>query len=160
MGHSHGLRAGTRYAFSRGFKKRGNIPLSTYLLQYRVGDIVDVKANGAVQKGMPFKVYHGKTGIVYNVTQNAVGVILHKQVGNRYIEKRINVRVEHVRKSRSREEFLRRVEDNAAKKREAKARGAHLHLKRQPAMPRGARSVSVKDNVPESIAPLAYETTI
>jgi len=32
---------------------------------------------GAVQKGMPYKVYHGKTGIVYNVTKNAVGVILY-----------------------------------------------------------------------------------
>jgi len=32
------------------------IPLSTYLKQYRVGDIVDVVANGAVQKGMPYKV--------------------------------------------------------------------------------------------------------
>jgi len=29
------------------------IPLSTYLKQYKVGDIVDVVANGAVQKGMP-----------------------------------------------------------------------------------------------------------
>ena len=38
---------------------------------------------GAVQKGMPYKVYHGKTGIVYNVTKSSVGVILHKQVGNR-----------------------------------------------------------------------------
>jgi large subunit ribosomal protein L21e len=27
------------------------IPLSTYLRQYKVGDIVDIKANGAVQKG-------------------------------------------------------------------------------------------------------------
>ena len=27
------------------------IKLSTYLRQYKVGDIVDVKANGAVQKG-------------------------------------------------------------------------------------------------------------
>jgi large subunit ribosomal protein L21e len=26
---------------------------------------------------MPYKVYHGKTGIVYNVTKNAVGVILY-----------------------------------------------------------------------------------
>ena len=32
------------------------IPLSTYLKVYRVGDIVDVVANGAVQKGMPYKV--------------------------------------------------------------------------------------------------------
>ena len=51
MGHSAGLRAGTRYAYSRDFKKTGYIPLSTYLRQYKVGDIVDVVANGAVQKG-------------------------------------------------------------------------------------------------------------
>lgn len=51
MGHAAGLRAGTRYAFSRDFKKRGMIPLSTYMRQYKVGDIVDVVANGAVQKG-------------------------------------------------------------------------------------------------------------
>lgn len=35
MGHSAGLRAGTRYAFSRDFKKRGAIPLSTYLKTYK-----------------------------------------------------------------------------------------------------------------------------
>ena len=39
-------------AFSRDFKKRGMIALGTYLKQYKVGDIVDVVANGAVQKGM------------------------------------------------------------------------------------------------------------
>ncbi|KAF2691739.1 hypothetical protein K458DRAFT_425638 [Lentithecium fluviatile CBS 122367] len=160
MGHAAGLRAGTRYAFSRGFKKRGYIPLSTYLTQYKVGDIVDVVANGAVQKGMPYKVYHGKTGIVYNVTQNAVGVILQKQVGNRYMEKRINVRIEHVRKSRSRDDFIRRVKENAAKRKQAKTEGIHIHLKRLPAQPREARTVSMKDNRPESIAPIAYETTI
>lgn len=108
----------------------------------------------------PYKVYHGKTGVVYNVTKSAVGVILYRQVGNRYIEKRINVRIEHVRHSRSREEFLTRVKENAAKKRKAKEEGTVLHLKRQPAMPREARTVIAKDNKPESIAPIAYETTI
>lgn len=160
MGHSAGLRAGTRYAFSRGFKKRGYIPLSTYLRQYKVGDIVDVVANGAVQKGMPYKVYHGKTGVIYNVTKSAVGVILYKQVGNRYIEKRVNVRIEHIRLSRSREDFLSRVKDNAEKMKKAKTEGVHMHLKRQPAMPREARTVTTKDNYPESITPIPYETTI
>jgi len=160
MGHSAGLRAGTRYAFSRGFKKRGYIPLSTYLRQYKVGDIVDVVANGAVQKGMPYKVYHGKTGVIYNVTKSAVGVILYKQVGNRYIEKRVNVRIEHIRLSRSREDFLSRVKENAEKMKKAKTEGVHMHLKRQPAMPREARTVSTKENYPESITPIPYETTI
>merc|ERR1712014_8763 len=147
MGHSHGLRKGTRYAFSRDFKKTGYIPLSTYMKTYKVGDIVDVVCNGAVQKGMPFKVYHGKTGVVYNVTKSAVGVILYKQVRNRYIEKRINVRIEHVRHSRSREEFINRVKTNAEKKRQAVA-------------PRTARTVDAKSNKPESIAPIAYDTHI
>ncbi|KAK3707247.1 60S ribosomal protein L21A [Vermiconidia calcicola] len=160
MGHAAGLRAGTRYAFSRDFKKRGMIPMGTYLKQYKVGDIVDVVANGAVQKGMPYKVYHGKTGVIYNVTKAAVGVILYRQVGNRYIEKRVNVRTEHVRLSRSREEFIRRVKENAAKKRKAKEEGTQMYLKRLPAQPRGERTVSAKDNKPESISPIAYETTI
>ncbi|PVI03384.1 hypothetical protein DM02DRAFT_625920 [Periconia macrospinosa] len=160
MGHSAGLRAGTRYAFSKGFKQKGRIPLSTYLQQYKVGDIVDVVADGSVQKGMPYKVYHGKTGIVYNVTQNAVGVILQKQVGNRYMEKRINVRIEHVKHSRSRDDFIRRVKENAEKRKQAKKDGSHVYLKRLPAAPQGERTVSLKDNKPESITPIPYETTI
>ncbi|KAL8953984.1 MAG: hypothetical protein Q9222_000194 [Ikaeria aurantiellina] len=160
MGHAAGLRAGTRYAFSRDFKKKGMIRLSTYLRQYKVGDIVDIKANGAVQKGMPHKVYHGKTGVIYNVTKSAVGVIIYKRVGNRYIEKRVNVRIEHVSLSRSREEFLNRVKTNAEKKRKAKTEGTHMFLKRQPAMPRGERTVDAKKNGPETVTPVPYETTI
>lgn len=160
MGHSGGLRAGTRYAFSRGFKEKGMIRLSTYLTQFRVGDIVDIKANGAVQKGMPHKVYHGKTGVVYNVTKSALGVILYKLVGNRYIEKRVNIRTEHVKHSKCRKEFVDRVKSNAEKKRNAKAAGEHVHLKRQPVQPRDARTVTTKDNLPETVTPIPYETTI
>merc|ERR1712137_168920 len=78
MGKSRGYRSGTRYAFSRDFKKHGAIALSTYLKIYKVGDIVDIKANGSIQKGMPHKFYHGKTGIVYNVTKSSVGVIVKR----------------------------------------------------------------------------------
>ena len=115
---------------------------------------------GAVQKGMPYKVYHGKTGIVYNVTKSAVGVILQKQVGNRYMEKRINVRIEHVRHSRSREDFLKRVKANFIKQQTAKETGEPQQLKRIPAQPRGARTVSLAENKPENITPVPYETTI
>lgn len=109
---------------------------------------------------MPHKVYHGKTGVIYNVTKSAVGVIIYKRVGNRYIEKRVNVRIEHVNLSRSREEFLTRVKTNAEKKRKAKAEGTHMFLKRQPAMPRGERTVDAKENRPETVTPIPYETTI
>ncbi|KAH0607473.1 uncharacterized protein H6S33_002507 [Morchella sextelata] len=159
-GHSGGIRSGTRYAFSRDFRKKGMIALSTYLKVYRVGDIVDIKANGAVQKGMPHKVYHGKTGVVYNVTKSALGVIIYKKVGNRFIEKRVNVRIEHVNHSKCRTEFVNRVKANAEKKRQAREQGTHIHLKRQPVQPREERTVCAKDNLPETVTPIPYETTI
>ncbi|ORX66799.1 translation protein SH3-like protein [Linderina pennispora] len=59
MPHSFGYRARTRYMFSRNFREHGPLHLSTYLKVYKVGDIVDIKGNGAVQKGMPHKFYHG-----------------------------------------------------------------------------------------------------
>ncbi|RYP07155.1 hypothetical protein DL764_002702 [Monosporascus ibericus] len=160
MGHPAGLRAGTRYAFSRNFREKGMIRLSTYLQQFKVGDIVDIKANGAVQKGMPHKVYHGKTGVVYNVTKSAVGVIIYKKVKHRYIEKRVNLRIEHVSLSRSREDFIKRVKKNAELKKQAKADGTMVQVKRQALQPRDARTVSMKDNHPETVVPIAYETTI
>ena len=113
-----------------------------------------------ISSSMPHKVYHGKTGVVYNVTKSAVGVIIYKKVKHRYIEKRVNLRVEHVSLSRSREEFVRRVKKNAELKKKSKDEGTHVHLKRQPAMPRESRTISMKDNVPETVVPIAYETTI
>ena len=87
---------------------------------------MDIKADAAIHKGMPHKYYHGKTGRVWNVTQRAVGVEVNKRVGNRIIKKRIHVRVEHVRHSKSRQEFLDRVKENAAKKHEAKEKNGRI----------------------------------
>jgi large subunit ribosomal protein L21e len=42
--------------FKRGFKQAGRVQLSQFMRVYRVGDIVDIKANAAQQKGMPHKV--------------------------------------------------------------------------------------------------------
>jgi large subunit ribosomal protein L21e len=109
---------------------------------------------------MPHKVYHGKTGVVYNVSKSAVGVIIYKKVKHRYIEKRVNIRIEHVQASRSREGFLRRVKENAELKRKAKADGTPVQLKRLPALPREERTVSYAENKPMTLAPVAYETTI
>ena len=77
--------------FSRPFRKHGVVPLATYMRIYRKGDIVDIKGMGTVQKGMPHKCYHGKTGRVYSVTQHAVGIIVNKQVKGKILAKRINV---------------------------------------------------------------------
>lgn len=109
---------------------------------------------------MPYKVYHGKTGVIYNVTKSAVGVIMHKRVGNQFMEKRINVRIEHIRASRSRDDFLRRVKDNELKRKQAKSSGKFISLKRQPIAPREERTIDGKANKPENLAPIAYDTYI
>jgi len=77
----------------------------------------------AAAQGMPHKVYHGRTGVIWNVTKRAVGVEVNKQVNGRIINKRIHVRVEHVTPSRCKEEFLRRRKENDAAKHAAKEAG-------------------------------------
>nr|AHB12467.1 60S Ribosomal Protein L21 [Pantala flavescens] len=156
MTNSKGYRRGTRDLFSRKFRKHGTIPLSTYLKVYRVGDIVDIKGNGAVQKGMPYKFYHGKTGRVYNVTPHALGVIVNKRVRGNIIPKRINIRVEHVNHSKCREDFMKRVKENERLRKLAQSSGAKVCLKRQPKEPRKAHIVSGKEE-PILLAPIAYE---
>merc|ERR1712173_505005 len=87
--------------------------------------------------GMPYKFYQGRTGVVWNITPRAVGVIINKQLGPRIVEKRISVRVEHVQKSKCRDGFIRRVKTNDAAKKAAKADKSKWQLlKRQPVQPR------------------------
>lgn len=80
MPNGHGLRSRTRDTFSKGYRKNGVIPLTDTLRVFKIGDYVDVKVNSAVQAGMPHKFYHGKTGVIWNVTKRAVGVEMNKQV--------------------------------------------------------------------------------
>lgn len=135
--------------------------MSVYLKTYKVGDIVDIRANGSIQKGMPHKFYHGRTGIVYNVTKSAVGVIINKVVGNRFMEKRINLRIEHIKHSKCRQEFLDRVKANDLKRKEAKANNEIVQLRRQPVATREAKTLKIDEvNYPLTVAPLAYETFI
>ncbi|KAK9807347.1 hypothetical protein WJX73_004182 [Symbiochloris irregularis] len=156
MPAGHGLRSRTRDSFSRPFRKHGYIAIGDYLRTYRLGDYVDIKVNSAVQKGMPHKVYHGRTGIVWNVTKRAIGVEVNKQVGHRIIRKRIHVRVEHVTPSRCREEFLKRCQENDALKHSAREKGEPVpKTKRQVA---GPRPGFVLENArPQTITPIPYD---
>uniref|UniRef100_A0A0V0G2W6 Large ribosomal subunit protein eL21 n=2 Tax=Triatominae TaxID=70999 RepID=A0A0V0G2W6_TRIDM len=156
MTNSKGYRRGTRDLFARPFRRHGTIPLSTNMRVYRVGDVVSIKGNGAVQKGMPHKSYHGKTGRVYNVTRRALGVIVNKRVRGKILAKRINVRVEHVHPSKCREDFLKRVRENEKLRREAKEKGIWVQLKRLPQQPKEAHMVKVLEP-PILLAPVPYE---
>jgi len=116
MPNSFGYRAQTRSLFKKGFRQHGQIALTKVQRVYRIGDIVDIKADGGVHKGMPHKFYHGKTGTVFNVSRRAVGVIVTKRVRGRIINKRVYIRIEHLKPSNSRKEFLERVKLNAQKR--------------------------------------------
>merc|ERR1712150_371753 len=132
MTNTKGYRRGTRYMFAKKFRQHGTIPLIKYLTVYKKGDIVDIKGDGAIQKGMPHKVYHGKTGRIFNVTKHAVGIIVNKRVRGNIIPKRINVRIEHIKHSKSRISFLQRVKDNTEKRAVAKQTGERAVLKKSP----------------------------
>ncbi|KAI9615898.1 hypothetical protein H4Q26_011149 [Puccinia striiformis f. sp. tritici PST-130] len=160
MPHSFGYRGRTRDMFKRGFKEAGQIKLSTFLKVYRVGDIVDIKANGAQQKAEL---------VSFSTLPRAVGVIVYKVVGNRYLEKRVNLRIEHVKHSKCRDDFLRRdcartTTTGLDYTHDTTGRLLHLtekvQLKRLPAGPREAHTISTQSNAPVTLAPIAYDTTI
>ncbi|KAL0912797.1 hypothetical protein M5K25_016203 [Dendrobium thyrsiflorum] len=155
MPAGHGLRSRTRDLFARPFRKKGYVPLTTYLRTYKIGDYVDVKVNAAIHKGMPHKFYHGRTGKVWNVTKRAIGVEINKQVGNRIIKKRIHVRVEHVQPSRCAEEFRLRKKKNDELKAEAKSRGETISTKRQPEGPKPG--FMVEGATLETVTPIPYD---
>jgi large subunit ribosomal protein L21e len=160
---SFGYRARTRDLFSRKFRKAGRLPISgTYMPIYKVGDYVDVVANSAQQKGMPHRFYHGRTGIVFNVTNSSVGVEVNKQLRNHILKKRIHVRVEHVRHSKCRQGFLDRVKRIEATKKAAKAEGTVAPvsaLRRLPAQPKVGYFVEPKcrgELLPIVVAPKPF----
>merc|ERR1712200_161527 len=157
MTNTKGYRRGTRYMFSKKFREHGTVPLNKYLTVYQKGDIVDIKGDGSVQKGMPHKVYHGKTGRVFNVTRHAVGIIVNKKVRGRILPKRINVRIEHIKHSKSRQGFLQRVKTNEIKRKEARANGTKVFLKRMPAQPRTQHFVKSHGVEPELVSPIPYK---
>ena len=106
MTHSYGYKSKTRHLFAKKFRRHGVPSVSTRLTVYKVGQYVDVVADPSVRAGMPHKYYHGRTGVIWNVTPRGVGVIVNKPHRNRILRKRICVRAEHVRPSDCRKQFI------------------------------------------------------
>mmetsp|Transcript_1043 Transcript_1043/g.969 ORF Transcript_1043/g.969 Transcript_1043/m.969 type:complete len:163 (+) Transcript_1043:57-545(+) len=162
MPHSFGTRARTRHMFSKKFRHHGLPTLSQYLMHVKVGDYVDIFADPAIHKGMPHKHYHGRTGIVFNVTKSSVGVRVNKFVNGRIIEKRIHVRIEHVRQSKCQKEILARKITNEAAKDEARKTGVKINLKRTPKLPKAAYFLEKpgEDGVLTTIQPLPFSDLV
>merc|ERR1712187_1058721 len=145
-----------RDKFSKKYRTKGEPGLSRYLVNFKRGDYVDIVVDSSIQKGMPYSFYHGRSGVVFNVNRNAIGVEMTKVVGNRQLRKRIHVRCEHVRKSRCNESFLKRVKENDQKKRDAKLEGKTVNCKREPEGPKPMKIVKAKEDDVEVLAPLPF----
>lgn len=167
MGNQHqratGYRSGTRDLFSKKFRTKGGNPcLTTFLRTFKVGDMVDVVANPAQQKGMPHKFYHGRTGKIWNINKRAVGVEINKVHRQKQIVKRIHVRVEHVRPSKSQSGHIARVKANEALKaaaKKAKKPCDAAELRRAPKGPRAAFELDMSktfENKVHLLTPVPY----
>ncbi|XP_036890235.1 60S ribosomal protein L21-like [Sturnira hondurensis] len=150
-------RRDTHCMFSRPHRKRGVVPLATYMQTYKKGDIVDTKGMGAVQKGKPHKCYYGESGRVLSVTQCGVGIVVNKQVKSKILAKRIHVQIEHIKHAESQDSFLKHVKENDQKKKEAEEKGIWVQLKPQPAPPGEAHCVRTEGKGPELWEPTPYE---
>ena len=149
--------------FAKKFRQHGPVHLSQYLMNVKVGDYVDIFANPSIHKGMPHKGYHGRTGIIFNVTKSAVGVRVNKLVNGRIIEKRIHVRIEHVRKSSFRKEINQRKIENEKAKDEARKTGVKISLKRTPVLPKAGYFLAAPGGEGEEITtiqPLAFSDLV
>merc|ERR1712183_1227407 len=110
---------------------------------------------------MPHKFYHGRTGIVFNITKSAVGVRVNKAVNGRIIEKRIHVRIEHIRHSKCQKEILQRKIDNEKAKAEAAKTGVKVNLKRTPNLPKAGYFLQSPDETEiTTIQPLPFSDLV
>ena len=64
MAHHNGPRKKTRYKFKKDLRRRGIPPVTSVVQDFEVGQKVHVVVEPSVQKGMPHRRFHGKTGTV------------------------------------------------------------------------------------------------
>lgn len=84
----------TRSLFKKNYKQKGKISIRNYLQVLNIGDKVVLKAEPAVQKGMYFRRFHGKTGSV--IGKQGTNYKINIKDNNK--EKEILVHPVHLRK--------------------------------------------------------------
>jgi large subunit ribosomal protein L21e len=94
---SHGFRRRTRKLMTKKVREKGQQPVSQVLIDYEVGQRVDIIIDPAVHKGMPHYRYHGRTGEV--IEKRGRGIVVKVNLGKK--EKTLIVRPEHLRPSKS-----------------------------------------------------------
>lgn len=157
MPHSFGYRAQTRTLFKKPYKTNGSVKTTVKLRQFKRGDYVDIKVDSSVHKGMPFKHYHGRTGVVFNVNKRAIGVTVNKEVNGRIIQKQLHISCPHVKPSTCQAEIIARVKSNEAAKAAVRGGAEKVTLKRLPKQPKGGFFYTFPSaEGAETIQPLPY----
>jgi len=96
MGLHKGYRAKTRRLHRKNVRKRGLGSTEKYLIEFDIGDKVDIITDPSVQKrGMPHRRMHGKTGTIIGVRGRCYEV----QVRIGKSKKMIILGKEHLRKN-------------------------------------------------------------
>ena len=72
----------------------------------------------------------------------------------------MNIRVEHVKHSKCRDDFLKRVKENEAKRKEGRGEWCQGFPEETTGAPRLARFVSSRNNKPVLVAPVPYEDLV
>lgn len=88
-----GLRRKTRHKLSKPLRMRGKISTSRYFKEFNVGDMVILKAEPSIQKGMYDPVYHGKSALIVGKRGRAYEVLIQ----DRKVEKMLIVHPVHLR---------------------------------------------------------------
>ncbi len=86
-----GPRAGTRRLLKK--KERRRITVNDVMKELKEGDVVAIKINPSVQKGMPHVRFHGRTGRV--IERRGISYIVEIKDGKKV--KRIIARPEHLK---------------------------------------------------------------
>mmetsp|Transcript_14590 Transcript_14590/g.24174 ORF Transcript_14590/g.24174 Transcript_14590/m.24174 type:complete len:161 (-) Transcript_14590:225-707(-) len=156
MPHSFGYRAQTRTLFKKAFKTNGRCKTTTMLRTFKRGDYVDIKVDSSIHKGMPFKHYHGRTGIIFNVNKRACGVLVNKEVNGRIIKKQLHISMPHLLPSTCQAQIIaRKKENDAIKKAVKEGKAEKQNLKRVNTQPKAGYFYTVAET-PETIQPLPY----
>ncbi|KAK1334831.1 hypothetical protein QTO34_004401 [Cnephaeus nilssonii] len=115
MTNTQAKRRDPHHMLSRPFRKHGVVPLATSMQIYEKVKWTS-REWALFKKERPTRVSMAKLG-VYSVTQHAVGIVVTKQVKGKVLAKRMNVRIEHIKHSKSRASFLKRGKENDQKRR-------------------------------------------
>lgn len=64
MAHHYGQRKKTRYKYKKELRKRGIAPVTSVIQEFDEGQKVHIVVDSSVQKGMPHRRFHGRTGVI------------------------------------------------------------------------------------------------